>query len=129
MHAETRAPRSTVKVEGMSLLRKQQMARENVLRDRCGPGGWLGPHSFFSPVAMPSEGIANVSREVVALFRVLFASNRKVYRETGGNLRTKKSSQRMVTSPRFERSAQTHLPGRQNFISPSFPKYLYTVRG
>jgi hypothetical protein len=73
MHAETRAPRSAVKVEGMYLLRKQQMARENVLCDRCGPGGWPGPHSFFSLFATPLEVIASASQKVVALFRVLFA--------------------------------------------------------
>lgn len=47
MRAETHALGSVVKAEGAPLLLKRWKARQNNLRDRCGPGGWPGPHSFF----------------------------------------------------------------------------------
>ena len=77
MHAETHTLRGMVKVEGVPLLRKRQMARQNILCNRCGPGGWPGPHSFLTG-ATPSLilfgiTIALVQKSMYDLFRVLFA--------------------------------------------------------
>jgi hypothetical protein len=80
MHAETHTFRGMVKVEGVPLLRKRQMARQNILCNRCGPGGWPGPHSFLIQAAGATPSlilfgitIALLQKSMYDWFRVLFA--------------------------------------------------------
>jgi hypothetical protein len=64
------------------LLRKRQIARRNILCDRCGPGGWPGPQSFFweSSVAVAVASQFSALQSSVSLLRLpIHVAVKKLY--------------------------------------------------